>query len=103
MDHVVAKLSEIEDAAVSIITNTEVQKQDYANSVKEARLLFDSNLSEMTSRTISEIRSDAKASLDAELEILNKNNELTLKAFQEEYNQYHESYAAQIIKHITEV
>lgn len=103
MDHVVAKLSEIEDAAVSIITNTEIQKREYALSVKEAQQLFDDNLSEMTTRTIGEIKADAKASLDLELEKSNQNNEQTLKAFQDEYNQYHESYAAQIIKHITEV
>ncbi len=102
MDTVVAKLSEIEDAATSIITNTEVQKKEYANKIHEAQITFDAKLSEMTTNTIKGIKADAQTALDNELQAMRTNNELALKAFQEEYDQYHESYAAQIIKHITE-
>lgn len=103
MDKVVAKLSEIEAAAVSIVTNTDVEKKEYARKIHEAQLLFDSKLSEMTANTISGIKADSQAALDSELQSMKTNNELALKAFQEEYDEHYESYAAQIIKHITEV
>lgn len=103
MDNVVAKLSEIEAAAVSIITNTDVQKAQYEQEVKTARQLFDSKLSEMTTNTISGIKADAQSSLEHELESMRTQNAIALKAFQEEYDQHNESYAAQILKRITEV
>ncbi len=103
MDNVVAKLSEIEDAAVAIITNTEVQKQAYARQVHETQEQFDSKLSEMTTNTINGIKADAQTALDNELRSMREHNAAAIKAFQEEYDQHHESYAAQIIKHITEV
>lgn len=103
MDKIVAKLSEIEAAAVSIITNTEVQKKDYEQKILQEKQLFDTTLSEQTNKTIQSIKNSFQVTLDNELQSLKNNNELALTAFQEEYDQHHESYAAQIIKRITEV
>lgn len=103
MDKVVAQLSEIEAAAVSIITNTDAQKKDYEQKILQEKQLFDANLSEQTSNTINTIRTEFQKTLDQELQKLQTNSELALTAFQEEYDQHHESYAKQIIKRITEV
>lgn len=103
MDITVAKLSEIEAAAVSIVRNTDVQKKEYEQKVLEDKQLFDSNLSNKTAQTINTIKADSQAALDKELDLLKTNHEIALNAFQQEYDDHHESYAAQIIKHITEV
>ncbi len=103
MDKVVAKLSEIEAAAVSIITNTETQKKKYEQKIQKEKEIFDATLSEQTNKTIQTIRKEFQTTLDNELASLKSNNELALAAFQQEYDQHHESYAAQIIKRITEV
>lgn len=103
MDHVVTKLSEIENAAVAIVNNTEIQKQEYTKKIKEDQAIFDAKLSEITSNTISGIKAEAESNLTSELTKMNENNELALKAFQAEYDEHFESYAEQIIKNITEV
>lgn len=103
MDIIVAKLSEIEIAAVSIIENTDVQKKEYEQKIHEERLRFDEKLSNETANAINTIKTKSQAALDQELETLKANHEFALKAFQEEYDQHHESYAAQIIASITEV
>lgn len=103
MDTIVAKLSEIEAAAVSIIMNTDVQKKEYEQKIAETKQAFDAELSDKTAKTIHSIKADSKVKLEKELETLKTNHELALNAFENEYEQHHESYAAQIIKRITEV
>lgn len=103
MDIIVAKLSEIEAAAVSIIRNTEVQKKEYEQKILSARETFDSELSNKTAQTINAIKADSQAALDKELASLKANHESALSAFQDEYEAHYENYAEQIIKHITEV
>ncbi len=103
MDNVVAKLSEIEAAAVAIVTNTEVQKKEYDQKIQKEKQEFDATLTEQTNQTIQSIKDEFQKMLDEQLQTIKTDSENALKAFQQEYDQHHESYAAQIIKRITEV
>ncbi len=103
MDTIIDKLSQIEEAAVGILTHTEIEKKEYEDSIKAQREEFDTNLATETAATIEKIRSEAKSKLDSQLEKMKTNHELALKTFQEEYDNNHTSYATQIFRRITTI
>lgn len=103
MDNIVSKLTEIEEAAVSIVRHTEVQKQEYEQQIEQKRLDFDKELSQKTDERISVIKAKQEQSLEQKLRLQRSQSEQNIKAFEEEYELYHEQIAAQIIKRMTEV
>lgn len=103
MDNIVSKLTEIEEAAVSIVRHTEIQKQEYEQQIEQKRLDFDKELSLKTEERISAIKAKQEHSLEQKLSLQRSQSEQNIKAFEEEYELYHEQIAAQIIRRMTEV
>ena len=103
MDTIINKLSEIESAAVAIVTHTDFQKKEYDDLIKQQIEDFDATVSEDTNAEIFKIKYEFQTKMNTELLKLREQNEVMLQAFQKEYDEHHEAYARQILKHIIEV
>lgn len=103
MDSIVRKLSEIEHAAVNVVQNADAQKGQYDEEIKQKRKIFDDELAAKTADKIAAIQADLKKRMDEEVTRLQKDSEDAIAGFEQEYKEHHEEYAAQIIKHMTEV
>lgn len=103
MDSIVRQLSEIELAAVRIVVGADAQKGQYDEEMKQKRKVFDDELSAKTAKEIAAIQVNLEKQMDEEVTKLQQNSDAAITAFEQEYANHHEEYAAQIIQHMTEV
>ncbi|MDD3140016.1 MAG: hypothetical protein PHX08_13710 [Lachnospiraceae bacterium] len=103
MDSIVNKLSEIEKAAVSIVSHAEEQKKLLEEEMEAKRTKFDDELAAETQRKIATIHAALEQKMKQELEAQEAQSIANIAAYEKEYELHHEVYAQEIIKHITEV
>lgn len=93
MDTVINRLSEIEEAAGSIVEEANVRKKAYAKEMEEKTAAFDRNLEKETVRRITEIQEKMEADMNELLARQRAEAETLLKALEDNYNRRHEEYA----------
>lgn len=103
MDSVIEQLSEIEAAAEAIVDHAEKQKAEIEKKIQAERDQFDRELEEGTQAKLAAIRTDAQEKMDRVLREQREKNQFMLDNLQKEYEENHELYAQEIIKHIIEV
>lgn len=103
MDSIVSKLSEIEHAAIGVVQGADAQKGQYDEEMKQQRKAFDEELATKTAEQIAAIQADLKERMDQEVTRLKEDSDAAIAGFEREYEEHHEEYAAEIIKHMTEV
>ncbi len=103
MSSVIEQLSEIEMTAEAIVEHAEKQKAEIEKKIQAERDLFDCELEEKTQEKLSAIRQDAKEKMDDILSEQREKNRYMLEHLQQEYEENHEIYAKEILRHIVEV
>ncbi|MCC8025038.1 MAG: ATPase [Clostridium sp.] len=92
MDTVINKLSEIEDAAGSIMDEAAVRKKAFAEEMEKRTEDFDAALEKETADEIARIQREMEADMNALLAKQTADCEALLKELDENYNQHHERY-----------
>lgn len=103
MDSIIEQLAEIEVAAEAIVDHAERQKSEIEKKVQAERDKFDRELEEETAKELEAIRSEAEAKMEKVLSGQKEKNQYMLDNLQKEYEENHEIYAEEIVKHIVEV
>lgn len=103
MDSIVKKLSEIESAAAAIVEHAEAQKSILDKEYRDARLKFDSELEQKTSKHIQAIQNELSSNTKALLDSQSGENNKSIQSLHKEYEEKHTLYAQQILERITEV
>lgn len=103
MDSIISKLTEIEDAAASIVHHADEQKDSLDKEFDEKRKNFDAGLEKKTQARIDAIRSDLEKDTSRLLDSQNSSSDAAIEALKKEYDERHTEYAREILKHITEV
>ncbi|MEF9840011.1 MAG: hypothetical protein RR791_03575 [Lachnospiraceae bacterium] len=81
MNSIIEKLSEIESAAISIITNAEEQKKILDTEMEEKQRKFDADLAADTNQKITKIHSDLKSQMEEQLATQKQESLETIKSY----------------------
>ena len=103
MDSIVRKLSEIETSAVAIVANAESQKAAADKEMAERRRIFDESLDTNTVSKLTKIRRELEMQMTLELQKQQQTSEYAILSYKKEYDANCETYALNILAHITEV
>lgn len=103
MDSIVNKLSEIETAAVSIVSHAEEQKKQLEEEMRKKTAKFDEDLAAKIQQKIASIHADLEKKMSDDLSAQEAASIETIKSYEQEYALHHEEYAQNIIQHIIEV
>ena len=86
MNSVIEKLAEVEETAEAIVEHARQQKSEIEKQIQEERNQFDRDL-------------EVEKVLDRE----RKKNQTSIDALKQEYEENHEIYAEEIVRHMIEV
>ena len=104
MNSVIEKLAEVETTAETIVEHARQQKSEIERQIQEERDQFDRDLEEETQKKTGE---DKKKKSQQEVEKVldreRKKNQTAIDALKQEYEENHEIYAEEIVRHMIEV
>jgi hypothetical protein len=103
MDSIVAKLSEIEAAAVAIVEHAEAQKEVLNQEMDKRRRKFDEEQEIATLKKIQEIHARLEEKTRRILSEQTDNSNHDIDSICKEYKEKHKLYAQEILARITEV
>lgn len=103
MDSVIDQLAEIESTAEAIVDHAEQEKREIEKRIQMERNQFDQDLETKTQERLAAIRAEAQDKTDRILNEQRQKNHSMLDNLQKEYEENHEAYAREIVKHIIEV
>lgn len=92
MDTVIKKLSEIEEAAGSIMEDAGARKHAFAQEMEARTEAFDAQLEKETGEEIAQIQKKMEADMNTLLAKQTADCQALLKELDENYNQRHEAY-----------
>ena len=94
MDKLIKNISEIEEAASSVMDSMNDRKTDYAAEIKEKTAAFDQQLEEATAKQLDELQKRMKAEMQEKLESQKAAGQKVLDELEEIYQQNHAQLAA---------
>lgn len=100
MDTVINKLSEIEEAAGSIMDEAGTRKKAFAREMEKRTEAFDTALEKETAEEIARIQKKMEADMNALLAKQTADCEALVKELDDNYNQHHESYVKALFQQI---
>ncbi len=103
MGSVINRLTEIEEAAASIVDHAEEEKEALNREYDEKTRSFDAALQAQTSKKLEAIQARLAKETAELLHGENGAGDREVKALQDEYASRHTEYAQDILKRITEV
>ena len=101
MNSVIEKLAEVEETAEAIVEHARQQKSEIEKQIQEERNQFDRDLEEETQKKLEKIK--AKSQQEVEKVRERKKNQTAIDALKQEYEENHEIYAEEIVRHMIEV
>ena len=101
MDTVINRLSEIDEAANSIMEETNVRKKAFAQEIEKKTAAFDLQLEKETAERISQIRSQMEKEMQEMLDKQKADSEAFLKILEENYEKSHRMYVERLFDQMT--
>lgn len=98
MDTVIEKISEIEEAAISIMDDVNEQKKSFSNEMEKRTALFDRQLEDETNKEIEKLRADMEIRMNKQLEKLRSDSKKILETLEKRYNDYHTQYVEELFQ-----
>ena len=95
MNSVMEKLAEVEETAEAIVEHARLQKGEIERRIQDER--------DQTTRKINKIRAESEESVEKVLERERKKNQSAIGNLKKEYEENHEAYAEEILRHMIEV
>jgi len=102
MNDVINKLSDIEQAAVSIMEGTGARKKEIAGEMAAKTAEFDARLEIETARKLDKLRTQMEVDMRAKLSKQKADAEQLLRQMEDNYNAYHVRYAKELFAAMTE-
>ena len=103
MNSVMEKLAEVEETAEAIVEHARLQKGEIERRIQDERDQFDKELEEETTRKLNKIRAESEESVEKVLDRERKKNLSAIGNLKKEYEENHEAYAEEILRHMIEV
>lgn len=100
MDTVINRLSEIEEAAGSIVEEANVRKKAFAAQMEEKTAAFDKSLEQETAQRIAEIQEKMEADMNGLLAKQKAESEALLRDLEDNYNRRHEEYVEALFQNM---
>ena len=101
MNSVIEKLAEVEETAEAIVEHARQQKIE--RQIQEERDQFDRDLEEETQKKLEKIKEKSQQEVEKVLDRERKKNQTAIDALKQEYEENHEIYAEEIVRHMIEV
>lgn len=101
MEAIVARLKEIDAAAVSILDHTAEEKQKMQERMQKKTLEFDQNLSEQTKKTIDAQTAQMDARIEEELRRLTTDTEAQVQSLKRDHEQNLDKITGEIFEKVT--
>ncbi len=101
MDTVINRLSEIDEAANSIMEETNARKKAFAQEIEERTAAFDLDLEKKTAERIDEIRAKMEKEMKEMLDKQTADSAAFLKALEENYEKNHSLYVEKLFDQMT--
>lgn len=98
MDTVINKLSEIEEAAGSILDEAGIRKKAFAREMEERTSAFDAALEKETAEEIARIQKKMEADMDSLLAKQTADCQALLKELDENYSRHQEEYVKKLFE-----
>lgn len=102
MDTVIKQISEIEEAASSVMESANEQKKAYALEMEQKTAAFDRELDLQTEQKLQKLRAEMEVKMNAKLSKQNSDAEALLQLMETNYNDHHTEYVRQLFRSLTE-
>ncbi len=102
MNTVIKRISEIEDAASSVMESANASKKAFALKMEEQIRKFDQDQEKSTSQGIEELRKRLKLETDRRLEQQKSEAEKSLKEMEDNYQKNYDWYIENLFRMLTE-
>ncbi len=103
MNSVIEKLAEVEETAEAIVEHARQQKGEIERQIQEERDQFDRDLEEETQKKLEKIKAKSQQEVEKVLERERKKNQTAIDDLKREYEENHDIYAEEIVRHMIEV
>lgn len=103
MSSMIERLSEIEETAEAIVEHAEEEKREIEKKIHAKRDAFDRELEIETREKVEQIRAEANSRMEQILEEQRQKNAATIEAMKRDFEEHHDVYAREILKHMIEV
>ena len=103
MNTVIKKISEIEDAASSVMESANEKKKAFSLEMEERTKAFDQDLEERTQQGIQELRKRMESEMNKKLEKQRLHADNLLRKMEQNYEDHHEEYVEKLFRSLTGV
>ncbi len=103
MDSVMEKLADVEATAEAIVEHARLQKGEIERKIQDQRDQFDKELEEETTKKLNKIRAESEREVEKVLQRERNKNQSAIDNLKKEYEENHEAYAEEILRHMIEV
>lgn len=100
MSSMIERLSEIEETAEAIVEHAEEEKREIEKKIQAKRDAFDKELEMETREKVEQIRAEANSRMEQILEEQRQKNAATIEAMKRDFEEHHDAYAREILKHM---
>ena len=101
MNSVIEKLAEVEETAEAIVEHARQQKSEI--EIQEERNQFDRDLEEETQKKLEKIKAKSQQEVEKVLDRERKKDQKAIDDLKREYEENHDIYAEEIVRHMIEV
>ena len=102
MDTVIKKISEIEEAASSIMEAANIRKKAFAQELAKRTEDFDHQLDLMTEQQLTDLRARMETEMQAKLSKQQSDADQLLQQMESNYNEHHTEYANELFQSLIE-
>lgn len=102
MDTVIKKISEIEEAASSIMEAANIRKKAFAQELAKRTEDFDHQLDLMTEQQLTDLRARMETEMQAKLSKQQSDADQLLQKMEANYNEHHTEYAKELFQSLIE-
>lgn len=102
MDTVIKKISEIEEAASSIMEAANIRKREFAQELAKRTEDFDRQLDLLTERQLTDLRARMETEMQAKLSKQQSDADQLLQQMEANYNEHHTEYAKELFQSLIE-
>ena len=103
MNSVIEKLAEVETTAEAIVEHARQQKGEIEKKIQAERDQFDHDLEKETQEKLEKIKARSQMEVEKVMDREWKKNQTAIDDLKREYEENHDIYAEEIVRHMIEV
>ena len=103
MNSVIEKLAEVEETAETIVEHARQQKGEIEKKIQAERDQFDHDLEKETQEKLEKIKARSQMEVEKVMDRERKTNQTAIDDLKREYEENHDIYAEEIVRHMIEV